>query len=720
MCAVEDWCGDNAKVDDTYSKAGTSGINVASDKTIIGVGNKGIIKGKGLRFVNVKNIIIQNIHITNLNPQYVWGGDAFTFSGTSKIWVDHYVSAWSSALRLWPRQEHWYHPLQNHIDGRAQWSAGCDGYHYWTIEMVGQGDQITLQNNLIEHTAGRGPALSATTFLHAVSNVWRDINGHAIKGDTAGKGLFEGNVFQNVKQVVVPDFKGQLNSCPDNAAASATQQYLGRVCQGNIFILSDSTSDNIVYPTHMIDNVSVLKFLVMAWTMRFNDVLNADKLYESLSELLTIGDWKKLGGRLRHGHNKRGALEVHVPTTYTNERSAVSYSHQHYDISIEEHNSSKLLPKASSRPSNFPGASGPRDFGISPGAPASLKDYTSRDVPMIGLHIITFQDATLVTITWPHVLFDAVGFSHLIQAWSAVLAGHKERVPNIIGGEDDVLYDLGDISQAGPQYAASEARILSGIAFILFVIRMLWIILTQPTVESRIICLPKDVVDKLHQRALQDIKEENSGHDDPWVSPSDAILAWLTRALVDPSKAPRPISMTTPIDARTRLSHLQNADGVYVQNMILGSFVNIVPNDFRGPLGKQALVSRQGLLQQLDESNLIGILQLFRKRWDVGKTRAPIFAAPGSQLLVTNNRLKIDLFTAADFGPAVIQASKDQQRKNHPGRPVHHYASSLNPGITMRNFINIHTRDLEGNYWLSGFFTPRKWSRIEEGFKELQ
>lgn len=27
--------------------------------------------------------------VTNLNPQYVWGGDAFTFSGTSKIWVDH-------------------------------------------------------------------------------------------------------------------------------------------------------------------------------------------------------------------------------------------------------------------------------------------------------------------------------------------------------------------------------------------------------------------------------------------------------------------------------------------------------------------------------------------------------------------------------------------------------------------------------------------------------
>ncbi|KAF4481596.1 BCL5p [Fusarium agapanthi] len=320
-------------------------------------------------------------------------------------------------------------------------------------------------------------------------------------------------------------------------------------------ISSDSTSDGIVYPTHMIDNVSVLKFLVVPWTMRFNDVLNTDKLHKSLLELLNIGDWKKLGGRLRYGHNKRGALEVHVPTRYATERPAVSYSHQHYDISIKEHNAAKLLPKATGRPSTFQGASGPRDFGIPPCAPATPKDYTSRDTPII------------------------VGFSHLIEAWSTVLAGYKERVPKIIGANNDVLYDLGNISHAGPQYAASEDRILLGVAFILFVIRMLWIILTQPIVENRIICLPKSVVDRLNQRALEDIKGYDFAQDDPWVSPSDCILACLSHALVGSSKAPRSISMTTPIDARTRLSQLQNMDSVYVQNMILGSFVNIAPDD---------------------------------------------------------------------------------------------------------------------------------------------
>ncbi|KAF4428275.1 putative pectin lyase precursor [Fusarium austroafricanum] len=220
--------------------AGISGINVASDKTIIGVGNKGIIKGKVLRLVNVKNIIVQNIHVTEFNPQYVWGGDAFTFSGTSKIWFDHCTTSLLGCQHyVFGRDKSTGITLSNnHINGRTQWSAGCDGYHYWTIEMVGQGDQITFQNIFVEHITGCGPALSTTTFIHAVNNVWSDINGHAIEGDTAGRGLVEGNVFKNVKQVVVDDFKGKLNSCPDSAAASATEKYLGHVCQGNIFITS--------------------------------------------------------------------------------------------------------------------------------------------------------------------------------------------------------------------------------------------------------------------------------------------------------------------------------------------------------------------------------------------------------------------------------------------------------------------------------------------------
>ena len=74
----------------TYDKVAQTPLEVKSNKSIVGVGSAGVLRGIGLRLVNgVKNVIIQNIHITQLNPQYVWGGDAITLAGTDMVWIDH-------------------------------------------------------------------------------------------------------------------------------------------------------------------------------------------------------------------------------------------------------------------------------------------------------------------------------------------------------------------------------------------------------------------------------------------------------------------------------------------------------------------------------------------------------------------------------------------------------------------------------------------------------
>lgn len=53
-----------------------------------------------------------------------------------------------------------------------------------------------------------------------------------------------------------------------------------------------------VYPVHTLDCMQMYQTFV-ATTMLFNDVLDADMLHASLSRLLEIGDWRKLGGRLK-------------------------------------------------------------------------------------------------------------------------------------------------------------------------------------------------------------------------------------------------------------------------------------------------------------------------------------------------------------------------------------------------------------------------------------
>lgn len=72
--------------------AASTAINIHGDKTIVGQNGATMI-GKGLRLVEISNVIIQNIEITNLNPKYVWGGDAISLSEVSNVWVDHVTAS---------------------------------------------------------------------------------------------------------------------------------------------------------------------------------------------------------------------------------------------------------------------------------------------------------------------------------------------------------------------------------------------------------------------------------------------------------------------------------------------------------------------------------------------------------------------------------------------------------------------------------------------------
>lgn len=87
-CATDQPSAPTATV--TYDKAATIPLMVSSDKTVLGIGKVGVIRGKGLRIAGgTNNVILQNLEITDLNPQYVWGGDAITLDGSSNVWIDH-------------------------------------------------------------------------------------------------------------------------------------------------------------------------------------------------------------------------------------------------------------------------------------------------------------------------------------------------------------------------------------------------------------------------------------------------------------------------------------------------------------------------------------------------------------------------------------------------------------------------------------------------------
>ncbi|RLN36947.1 hypothetical protein BBJ28_00002075 [Nothophytophthora sp. Chile5] len=236
---------DGISVEVTYDNAAKTPLTVASDKTLVGEGTSGVLNGKGL-IITGSNVIVQNIHITNLNPQVVWGGDALTIRGEgdeapSGIWIDHVkvssigrqmvVVNFSGAMGL---------TISNSdFDGNTEYSASCDGHHYWGFLLYGSTTQISLLGNYIHQTSGRSPKIGGTAdqsvIVHAANNYFYDNTGHAFDVAASGYVLAEGNYFASVKSPYLDDPDGNF-FVPD--AAGDCQASIGRDCELNV--LTDS------------------------------------------------------------------------------------------------------------------------------------------------------------------------------------------------------------------------------------------------------------------------------------------------------------------------------------------------------------------------------------------------------------------------------------------------------------------------------------------------
>jgi len=192
------------------------------------------------------NIIIQNIAITDINPKYVWGGDAITLDSTDLVWIDHVTTARIGRQHyvLGTDSDGRVTISNNYIDGVTSYSATCDGYHYWGIYLDGSSDLVTMKGNYIYHTSGRSPKVAGNTLLHAVNNYWYDSSGHAFEIDSGGMVVAEGNVFQNIPTVYESPIDGQLFNSPSSTVNAYCDAYLGHNCQVNGYGSSGSLSQS--------------------------------------------------------------------------------------------------------------------------------------------------------------------------------------------------------------------------------------------------------------------------------------------------------------------------------------------------------------------------------------------------------------------------------------------------------------------------------------------
>lgn len=92
------------------------------------------------------------------------------------------------------------------------------------------------------------------------------------------------------------------------------------------------TAPDEVVQARFWDGNDILQEIVMEFTYRFDDVLDAGKLKSSLERLLEIGEWKSLGARFRKnvGHDfgwRCRALDGTILTTMTDNDKRPGMAH---------------------------------------------------------------------------------------------------------------------------------------------------------------------------------------------------------------------------------------------------------------------------------------------------------------------------------------------------------------------------------------------------------
>ncbi|KAG5981028.1 hypothetical protein E4U55_003380 [Claviceps digitariae] len=481
-----------------------------------------------------------------------------------------------------------------------------------------------------------------------------------------------------------------------------------------------------VYPIHALDQPTTVRQSMRTWVMCFNDVLNAPKLHDALCHLLEIGDWKKLGTRLRVRND--GLLEAYAPRSYSHENPACTfYFDAHYDCRVESHPVGKYFCLPSQRaftqtyPTNY------QPDMMHPKFPTTVQDIIDRKLPQLILHILAFSNATIVTISIPANMMDHASFKSLLENWSLVLAGRQERVAIVYGPYRDVLEEL--VRKAEEKRVVERVHQIPGEALSRrIMIPDWWRRRKHPVMQRRMVYVPKAIYDELLgqiRREITRILEDEERR--PIVSDAELLFAWLVKLQGGDGSKARAVTARKIYNLRHRLSCLRDPSGEYLQTLTLPICSKMSLGDVRKSTGHIALLHKRNMDEQTSEGRLLSVTTTFL---EIKKSGRDPFQksedAGGAVSLDYCNMTWLHLLSAADFGPAVLQCGNkgglgsDSPRYNAPGTMTTAYALDTRTRRPMDAVCHVIGKDCEGHFWMYCQLEPDVWVRLEEELYRLQ
>lgn len=414
--------------------------------------------------------------------------------------------------------------------------------------------------------------------------------------------------------------------------------------------------------------------------------------------------------------SQNGKLEYHIPATFNGSRPAYHFTNSHHDMSINDHQLGKTLPKAGKTCLMFGTPNDCSPHLRSPDGPTKLDDWLYSDRPQLSIHTVNFNDATIITITWIHSLADVMGIRTFLNAWTATLRGDQEAVPKLRGFRSDPLSELGQRTPA-EKYIYYD-RVFGRKDFLWFIglniLERIW----HRQEERRTISLPASSLKYLHSRAMAEVSvitpiDEFSKS---FVSESDVLLAWWVRTLNYALGVQRNqrIMVNNALNLRTSPDEVVD----FGNDVYMGNALCMCPTFLQGiqlaeeNLGQIALRIRRSLAQQRTTEQVEAMTALQMQTMAETGYLA-LVGDPQMVLLSCSNWHKARLYDV-DFSPAILPSTRSEKRQiASPGKPS--YVNGVqHSSISFRNVLSVIGKDSAGNWWLTGVLRTSAWSQVQE------
>lgn len=404
---------------------------------------------------------------------------------------------------------------------------------------------------------------------------------------------------------------------------------------------------------------------------------------------------------------------------------------------MSEHPLASRLPAPTTGGSLQAGSDQFEEFAAPADGPRCLSDFLARDVAQLGLHVVSFTDGTLVSLTFPHTMCDLLGLQAIVDNWVRVLSGRQNEVVPLLGAREDPLFEVGK----GPVHGHEEPwalkdQVLGGFGWFRFIVTMIWDAIRLGRSQQHMIYLPASSLQRLREVATSDLATAGPNglvHDwhpqNAFLTDNDILTAWLTRMAAHglPRNSTRTVTFLNFFELRGRLPAVFQPPqkAVYIGNFIFACWAHLSARDAQtAPLGAVAGRYRASLAAQTTEGQIRGFLRVFRERTAAGRRIGTM--RPDSLMVSCSNWSKAKFFSAVDFSSAVERKGRMARPDHLSGRPVYYHGLNLRPlgsgksrQVGASAGVNILGKDAAGNYWILAMLPPKSWPIIHQELASL-